>query len=115
MPVVFPHANNLHISDAIFRQAWADLLRDHDHNNQGPDLPHLHRRWPIAEIEERGYQLGLEFLLRTLVPAAYQNTAQATQGFLAANAHIVIPTRVEVINPPTGRMVAGVQLLPVPQ
>lgn len=111
MPVVFPHANNFQISDAHFRQAWENLLREHDHNFQGPNLPHLHRRWSLAEMNERGYQLGLEYLLRTLVPVASQNTAQATRVFLAANAHIVIPTQEQVVNPATGRMVAGVQLL----
>ena len=115
MPVVFPHANNYQVSDEIFRQAWANLLRDHDHNNQGPDLPHLHRRWRLTEVEERNNQLGLEYLLRTIVPMASQNTAQATQVFLAANAHIVIPTQKKVVNPPTGRMVAGVQLLAAPR
>ena len=85
MPVVFPHANNFQISDEHFRQAWENLLREHDHNFQGPELPHLHRRWSLAEMNERGYQLGLEYLLRTLVPVASQNTAQATRVFLAAN------------------------------
>ncbi len=112
MPVVFPHANNFQISDAHFRQAWENLLREHDHNFQGPELPHLHRRWSLAELNERGYQLGLEYLLRSLVPVASQNTAQATRAFLAANTHIVIPTQEQVVNPATGRMVAGVQLLP---
>ena len=115
MPVVFPHANNFQISDAHFRQAWENLLHEHHHNVQGPNLPRLHSRRSLAEIEESGYRLGLEYLLRTLVPAVSQNTAQASGVFLAANAHIAIPTQEKVVNPATGRMVAGVQLLPVDQ
>lgn len=118
MPVVFPHAKGIargtrhEISEADFRQAWANLLRDHDHNGQGPDLPRLSSRKRKAVLEDDGYQLSLEYLLRTLVPAASQNTAQATQPFLEANRHIVGPTPERVVNSAKGTRVRGVRLLP---
>jgi len=111
MPVVFPHASNFQISDAIFRQAWADILRNHDHNNQGPDLPRLRSIWPLTRIEEDGYQLSLEYLLRTLVPTAFQNTAQATQPFLETNRHIIESTPELGVNTVTGRLLQGVRRL----
>lgn len=118
MPVVFPHAKGIargtrhKISDADFRQAWENLLRDHDHNRQGPDLPRLTSRKPRVELEENRYQLSLEYLLRTLVPTASKNTAQATQPFLEANRHIVERTPERVVNPAKGTRVQGVRLLP---
>jgi hypothetical protein len=118
MPVVFPHAKGIargtrhEISEADFRQAWTNLLRDHVRNGQDPNLPRLTSRKPKAELEENGYQLSLEYLLRTLVPTASQNTAQATQPFLEANRHIIEPTPVKIVNPAKGTRVQGVRLLP---
>lgn len=112
MPVVFPHANNYEITDTDFREAWSKLLGAYDHNGQGPDLPRLVSRKPKVELEENGYQFSLEYLLRTLVQEASQNTAQATQVFLRANRHIIEPTPERVVNPATGRLVQGVRLLP---
>lgn len=112
MAVRFPHANNFEIEDAAFRQAWANLLRKHDRNNQRPDLPRLTSRKSKRELEEIGYQFSLEFPLRKLVPTASQNTAQATRQFLDANRHILEPTPERVVNPATGRLVQGVRMLP---
>jgi hypothetical protein len=117
MSVVFSHAKGIargtryEISEADFRQAWANLLHDHDRNGQGPDLPRLTSRKPLVELEENGCQLSLEYLLRTLVPIASQNTAQATQPFLEANKRIVESTPEWVVNPAKGTRVQGVRLI----
>lgn len=112
MAVRFPHANKFEIEDAAFRQAWAELLRKHDRNSQGPNLPRLTSRKSKRELEENSYQLSLEYLLRKIVPAVSQNTAQATRPFLDANRHILESTPERGVNPATGRLVQGVRLLP---
>lgn len=110
MPVVFPHAAKRHtVTDAQFRQAWTDLLRQHNATNRA--LPRLPSRKSLKELTENGYQLSLEYLLRTLLPTS-KDTAQATKKFLAANRHIIEPTPERVVNPVTGRKVQGVRLLP---
>lgn len=111
MPVVFPHAGKKHtVTDADFRRAWADFLREHDATT-GQALPRLPSRKSLEELSARGYQLSLEYLLRTLLPTC-KDTAQATKKFLEANSHIIEPTPERVINPVTGREVQGVRLLP---
>ena len=109
MPVIFPHAPKKHtVTDAAFRQAWADLLRQHNETCQ--TIPRLPSRKSLKELTENGYQLSLEYLLRTLLPTC-KDTAQATKKFLEVNSHIIEPTPERVVNPVTGRRVQGVQLL----
>jgi hypothetical protein len=112
MAVVFPYAKNYQITDDLFRQKWTELLRDHDHNGQGPDLPRLPNQKTLDEMREAGCQLSLEYLLRSLVPHASQTTTQANRPFLVANRHIIETTPERVVNPPTTRLVQGVRLLP---
>jgi hypothetical protein len=115
MPVVFPHAKGItrgtrHVmSDVDFRQAWIEHLRRYGRIVTEP-LPRLSSRKSKHDLEENGYQLSLEYLLRTLVPRASENTAQATKLFLAANSHIVEPTPESIENPASNRSVQGVQL-----
>lgn len=74
-------------------------------------LPRLPSRKSLEELTEKGYQLSLEYLLRTLLPTC-KDTAQATKKFLEVNSHITESTPEPVVNPVTGRMVQGVRLLP---
>lgn len=112
MPVVFPHANGYKISDDDFRAAWVELIRRFTVASADADLPRLHTIDSLRTIINRGHQLSLEYLCRMLVPNGYRNTMQATEDFLAANAHILQP--ISVINPVSGRSVKGTQLLTPP-
>lgn len=108
MTVTFPHANNYSVSDDNFREAWAQIISRYPGNNIANQLPRLHSINSLQALVCNGQQFSLEYLCRMLVP--YRNTMQATQDFMAANAHIVSP--IVIINPATGRTVQGAQLIP---
>jgi hypothetical protein len=112
MPVIFPHANHHTIADVAFRDAWLEHCQTLGAGGEGLELPRLSSRKPMADLEDNNSLFSLEFLLRTMVPTAYRDVAQATWPFLRRNAHIVAPTTHPVVNPATGRLVQGVRLLP---
>lgn len=112
MPVVFPHANGYTITDDDFRAAWVELVRRSAVSDAHIDLPRLHTIDPLRRIIDKGRQHSLEYLCRMLVPDGYRNTMQATEQFLATNAHILQPIAVK--NPASGRSVQGARLVTPP-
>lgn len=111
MPVIFPHVNNgtYSISDADFCNAWAELIALYPESGIANQLPRLHSINPLQAVVNNGQQFSLEYLCRILVPNGYKNTMQATNIFMDTNSHIV--QRIQVLNPVSGRMVQGAQLI----
>jgi hypothetical protein len=111
MAVRFPHANNFSISEDEFRAAWTWLHLEYGDAAVGPnELPILQTHSGFDTLVSKSYQLSLDYLCRLLVPASYRNGTQGSKEFVAANPLLLAPTP-SVVNPKTGKLVEGVQLV----
>jgi hypothetical protein len=103
--VVFPHAGNHSVSLDSFLRCWASWPTGTMASRTLPRLAQMASADDL-KLNDRGH--GLDAMCRTMVPAQFRNTMQASRRFMEANAELLRAVTCE--NPVTGRQVAGASL-----
>lgn len=111
MPVSFPHSGRHTVSDRDFLCAWHLWFTRFGPAGANPatdPMPRSNRAVTFPNLVAATGWFSLDVLCRVLTPR--RNTMQATDPFMAANAHLL--QRVRCVNPRAGTTVNGAQLTP---